>query len=70
LKARCIDREREWNVVDHGTRECRGGAVGNWWERNFDMLEVAKKFTELKYSLDNIIMILNSQVEKKDDLIL
>jgi len=34
------------------------------------MLEVAKKFTELKYSLDNIIMILNSQVEKKDDLIL
>ncbi len=34
------------------------------------MLELAKKFTELKYSLDNIILILNSQAEEKTDLIL
>ena len=47
-----------------------GGAVGNWWERNFDMLELAKKFTELKFSLDCITMILKGQVEKEDDLIL
>ena len=47
-----------------------GGGVGNWWERNFDLLELAKKFTELKFSLDCITMILNSQPEKKDGLIL
>jgi len=34
------------------------------------MLELAKKFTELKFSLDCITTILNSQVEEKDDLIL
>ncbi len=49
---------------------CDGGAGGNFWERNFDLLELAKKFTELKFSLDCITMILNSQVEKKDNLIL
>jgi hypothetical protein len=42
-----------------------GGGVGNWWERNFDMLELAKKFTELHYSLENITLLLNSQVQKK-----
>jgi hypothetical protein len=47
-----------------------GGAKGNWWERNFDMLELAKKFTELKFSLDCITMMLNSQAQKKDNLIL
>jgi hypothetical protein len=47
-----------------------GGGVVNWWERNFDLLELAKKFTELKFSLDCITMILNGQVERNDDLIL
>ena len=49
---------------------CHGGAEGNWWERNFDMLELAKKFTELHYSLENITLLLNSQVEEKEHLIL
>jgi hypothetical protein len=49
---------------------CFGGAEGNWSERNYDMLELAKKFIELKFSLDCITMILNSQPEKKDNLIL
>jgi DNA-binding transcriptional MerR regulator len=47
-----------------------GGAGRNFWEQNFDLLELAKKFTELKFSLESITMILNGQVEKKDDLIL
>lgn len=47
-----------------------GGAEGNHFQLSFDTLELAKRFTELKYLLDNIILILNSQVEKKNGLIL
>ncbi|PIR51452.1 hypothetical protein COU78_01790 [Candidatus Peregrinibacteria bacterium CG10_big_fil_rev_8_21_14_0_10_49_24] len=47
-----------------------GGAEGHWWEQKFDMLELAKKFTELHYSLENITLLLSSQVEEKEHLIL
>lgn len=61
-----------WSKMDTKviTANVNGGAEGNFWERNFDMLELTKNFTELKFSLDFITMILNSQPEKKDDLIL
>ena len=47
-----------------------GGAEGKVFELTFDMLDLARRFTELKFSLDCIIMLLNSQAEKKDGLIL
>ena len=47
-----------------------GGAEGKVLELTFDMHELARRFTELKFSLDCITMMLNSQAEKKDNLIL
>jgi hypothetical protein len=47
-----------------------GGAEGKVFELTLDPLELARKFAELKFSLDCVIMILNNQSEKKDGLIL
>jgi hypothetical protein len=47
-----------------------GGAEGKHFQLSFDTLELARKFTELKYSLDCIILLLNSQVDEKKKLIL
>jgi len=47
-----------------------GGAEGKVFELTLDPLELARKFAELKFSLDCVKMILNSQSEKKDGLVL
>jgi len=47
-----------------------GGAEGKVFELTLDPLELARKFAELKFALDCVKMILNSQSEKKDGLVL
>ena len=51
-------------MVDHGTRECRGGAVGNDWEldspRKVDALTRSEKLLALRNSLDFIKNILKN----------
>ena len=55
----------------HGAHRTKiGGAEGKVFELTLDPLELARKFAELKFSLDCIKMILSSQTEKKDGLIL
>ena len=47
-----------------------GEAEGKVLELYLDPLELARKFTELKFSFDCIIMLIKSQAEKNDNLIL
>lgn len=47
-----------------------GGAEGKDFQLSFDTIELARRFAELKFLLDCIKMILNSQEEKRDNLIL